>query len=403
MSNFGREEQAGNVGKAAGGLTSAEQRALDVVFDKAADAGLSLVRPQVVDALGARAYLASAELGCNQLKGTLDKEQERLDRRVKPVLTDPKEFEAVVAVVRELERRLLSPTDLLSRRIDEGRRSVEPKIHTLVTEHLSPQVREEGGRLVAGLDVDGLNKLQGELPGWVDGWAAYVRDWVTYDLNEGIRVAWQPLGRPFPVAPPRLPEMGRPQVAGKLEMPKVQVERDPAGLHSSAWRNGRSAMYGLLSIAGLVGLRSGTGVTGGGVVMTVILAGFGFIAAVGFGYYQATQEREKELRRIEEQARERADRAIREALRVWLDRCKDKLQQKMQEELRVLRSALQTWYNAEVLPAHDRALAEHERARKVEEEAKDKARNLAERRKKIDSLREKIKAAQVLVDGPALA
>jgi type II secretory pathway pseudopilin PulG len=162
-------------------------------------------------------------------------------------------------------------------------------------------------------------------------------------------------------------------------------------------------MYGLLSVAGLLGLRSGTGVTGGAVLTTVILAGLGAIAAVGFGYYQATQEREKELRRIEEQARERADRAIREALRVWLDRCKDKLQQKMQEELRVLRSALQTWYNAEVLPAHDRALAEQERARKVEEEAKDKTRNLAERRKKIDSLREKIKAAQVLVDGPALA
>ena len=68
--------------------------------------------------------------------------------------------------IRKLESELVSPSTV-RQRMDEGRRSMMPRVEKVVAERLVPMVTDAEGRLVAELDQAQINSLEQELPSWI--------------------------------------------------------------------------------------------------------------------------------------------------------------------------------------------------------------------------------------------
>jgi hypothetical protein len=81
-------------------------------------------------------------------------------------------------------------------------------------------------------------------------------------------------------------------------------------------------------------------------------------AAIGIGLAQARGERAQEVQRLTENAQTKAHQAIRDTLRIWLDRCTDKITQDLREQLAKRRAELVDWYRSQVIPALQRRLTE---------------------------------------------
>lgn len=338
----------------------------------------------------------------------LEAKRRRLEAGPNP---PPREIERVLKAAQAFDAKLTSP-DMLTSRLSEGQRSVKPKIGKLIAEMLQPVVSSKGDRMVAETDREGLAQLQRELPQWSAGWSEYVRSYLDYDLANALDDIWYRVeDEPLPLDPPALPPLSLVPAPDTLDLPTVTVERDSVEMGSAALRHGRSLLYGLMSMAGLAGLR---GSMSGGAPPTTgdkLLLGLGmalmFIGAGAFGAYQARKEQLKEERRLHEQARQKAEAAVQRAVDHWLDRSSDKLKAGYIRALREHRGHLRAWVEAEVRPTLARAkqaAADNERQRadvdKELQSLKDAARDAPRALKRADEALKKARAE--LARGPEL-
>jgi hypothetical protein len=241
--------------------------------------------------------------------------------------------------------------------MDEGKRSMMPRVEKVALEHLEPVVTDSGGRLVAQLDKAQIKSLEQELPKWIKAWSEYAYRWIEHDRAMLIEQLWKPRDGDLPVPPPQIRPLELPTFNAKIEFPQISIERKAKGGVGSTLRHGRSAMYGLLSMAmlGGVNLRGNTDLPTELLILAMVVVGG---AAIGIGLAQARGERAQEVQRLTENAQTKAHQAIRDTLRIWLDRCTDKITQDLREQLAKRRAELVDWYRSQVIPALQRRLTE---------------------------------------------
>ncbi|MCB9698772.1 MAG: hypothetical protein H6738_18470 [Alphaproteobacteria bacterium] len=285
---------------------------------------------------------------------------------------------------RKLESDLRNPTTL-RQRLDEGRRSMMPKVERLVHSRLTPVVRQEGRRLVATVDPEGLAALRKELPEWVEGWSHYVQSWLELDLQREIEVSWNRRDGGLPVGPPVLGPIAPPQILSEIAFPDVAIGRDVGGIASAVLRNARSIAYGALSMTFLFG------VSRSAIPWYVYLIGFG--AAVAVGLVMTQDERGADRKRLEAEARQKAEQATWEATRQWLDRMADKLAEHIRTELHGKRADVVRWWATEVRPKAEASSAELAAAKARADQARmnlprlqDRRRTLAEAATALDAV-----------------
>lgn len=257
------------------------------------------------------------------------------------------------AACNKLESELKSPSSLRAR-MDEGRRSMMPKVENLIQESLTPEITRERGNLVANIAPEGLRALEAQLPQWADGWGHYSCTWIDHDLQRALEELWQPREGDLPLPPPRFEPLA-PKVSHKaVELPTLSIQRDQLKLGSGLYRHGRSIIYGFMSIIFLIsrfGADSSDLISGwGGILLGIFLVP----AAIGFGYYQVLSERTKERARLSDELGKKAEQAVREAVRTWLDRASDRLGEDIRSQLFTRRRAFVHWYRSQVAPALDR-------------------------------------------------
>ncbi|TNE90220.1 MAG: hypothetical protein EP330_09185 [Deltaproteobacteria bacterium] len=259
-------------------------------------------------------------------------------------------WKALEDALRKVEQDLRSaPT--LRMRLDEGRRSLMPKIEAVVHQHLEPQVSVKGKNLHARLHPKGLEALRAELPGWVAGWAEYTFQWVDHDLGRELELAWSPRELDLPVPPPALAPLVAPAIDSTIEFPDVELKRDGTKVWSGMARHARSLAYTLMSAAFLVGVQRPTMVSegdeGGSSINFVVV--LGMLGVLFYSWYVASDERRKNIERLEGELRQKAEQATRDAIRQWLDRWADKLQEHARDALLARRKELVQWYRQEVV------------------------------------------------------
>jgi len=348
--------------------------------------------PQSVEAV--RAWLAVARPVVKSALKHAKLEEAGLQARIAAPANakdDEAGWKALDAACAQVERELLSPPSLQAR-LTEGRRSMMPRVEKVISEHLRTSIEGTGGKLRASVDAEGIAHLQAELPRWVSAWSEYSFAWIEHDLSRTLHVLWTARGPALPVPAPSFAPLRPVAVDKAIELPAIELERDEAGLGAGALRHGRAVLYSVLGLLGLFGVsRSG----GEGIDPThlklamVVMA----IAAAGFGYMQARIEREKERERLRDQARQKADQATRDVLRVWLDRSADKLAAAANEQLLARRDAFVAWHKATVAPAEQRRAeevrrltADAEAARAAQGPARDKLRDLERALKALDDV-----------------
>ncbi len=256
--------------------------------------------------------------------------------------------------VKRLEGELLSPATL-RQRMDEGRRSVLPKIDKMVQEHLEPTLVERGGRLSAQPNPDGLTALQEKLPGWIEGWFRYICGNIDADRSTLIEQLWNPRTGPLCQAPPDIANLKPklPDPIKKPDFPTVVLERRLRGGVGSILRNTRSLLYMFISVGFIVGvnIRDVDWKESPGFLFLAFVVGLGALAV---GVVQSLDEKAKEKERLADTARQKAEQAVRDTLRTWMERRADKIQQALKDQGTERHRALVRWYQDTVLPHLDR-------------------------------------------------
>lgn len=277
----------------------------------------------------------------------------------------------------------------LRARLDEGRRSMMPRVERVVRERLTPRVQVERARLQATIDPEGLNALRTELPEWVRSWAAYGYGWVDVDLERGVREAWFPRDGDMPLPPPEIAPLESPAFQMDIQFPVLSLEREQSGIWATVARHGRSVFFGLLSMTFLFGV-SRNELPGWAYVI-------GAVIALGYAVYQAQSERLKEREKLESDLRVRAETATWETVRHWLDRCADKLNEDARRQLFERREAFVRWYREQVVPARD--LREQDAAARnaAADQARRDAMKLSERQRDVQKAKDALRALQALL------
>jgi len=303
--------------------------------------------------------------------------------------------------VRRLEAELINPSTV-RQRMDEGKRSMMPRVEKVVQERLVPMVTDSGGRLVAELDPSQIKALEQELPSWIKAWSEYSFRWIEQDRAMLMDQLWKPRDGDLPVAAPQIRPLELPSFNANIAFPQVSIERKAKGGVGSTLRHGRSAMYGLLSVAmlGGINLRGGGSDDGGSMWVWMVVVG---VAAIGLGVAQAKGERAQEIVRLTENAESKAQQAIRDTLRIWLDRCTDKIMQSLRDQLAVRRSELVDWYRGQVIPALQRQQAESSSRGGDADEARRKLPRLQEKQRDVTRAVTALEALETLLSQAAPA
>ncbi len=301
--------------------------------------------------------------------------------------------------IRRLEAELISPSTV-RQRMDEGKRSMMPRVEKVVQERLLPVVTDTGGRLVAELDQAQIKSLEEELPSWIKAWSEYAFRWIEQDRAMLTDQLWKPRDGDLPVPPPNIRPLDLPNFNASIHFPQVSIERKAKGGVGSTLRHGRSAMYGLLSMAmlGGVNLRGGGDLSEGWLMFAMFVVGG---AAIGIGMAQAKSERAQEIVRLTENAEAKAQQAIRETLRIWLDRCTDKILQSLRDQLATRREELVDWYRGQVMPALQRQLTESASRGGDAEDARRKLPRLQEKDRDIKRAVTSLEALEMLLSQTA--
>jgi hypothetical protein len=288
---------------------------------------------------------------------------------------------------RRIEQELRTPATLRAR-LEEGRRSMMPRLEHATREKLVPVITEHEGRLRAELDPAGVAALQAELPAWLTSWTEYAYRWYDTDVDRLVEDAWNPRDGGLPVPPPRFVDLVAPALASDIRFPVINLQREQPGTLGGVFRHGRQGMMMLLGVVGLAGA-AGSDLKGDPLFLVAVAVG-----AVYVGWSQATAEREKQRETLENDVRTRAEQATRDMLRVWLDRVADKLNEDARTQLQARRVAFVQWYREQVVPALERSRANIQKSAEEVERHRRELPRLQERLRELARVEEALRAAR---------
>ena len=288
---------------------------------------------------------------------------------------------------RRIEQELRAPTTLRTR-LDEGRRSMMPRLEHATREKLVPVIAQGQGKLSADLDPEGVASLQNELPGWLHAWTEYAYRWYETDFDRLLDDAWNPRDGVLPVAAPRFADLVAPVVAADIRFPKINIQKEQLSTLGGVFRHGRQGMMMFLGVVGLAGA-SASDLKGNPLFIAAVAGG-----AIYVGWSQAASEREKQRETLENDVRTRAEQATRDMLRVWLDRVSDKLNEDARTQLQARRAAFVKWYRTEVVPAQEKSRATVQKNAEETERNRRELPKLQERVRELTKIEEAIRAAR---------
>ncbi len=286
---------------------------------------------------------------------------------------------------RRVEQEIRAPASLRAR-LDEGRRSMMPRLEHATRERLVPLVTIRRGHLQAELDPVGVKALQDELPGWLTAWSEYAYGWYDTDFDRVVEDAWSPREGALPLAAPRLPDLVPPVLAADLRFPVISMQKEQSSTLGGVFRHGRQ---GMMMVVGAVGLAGATSLRDDPWFIGAVTIG-----SLYLGFSQATAERDKQRQTLETDVRSRADQSTRDMLRVWLDRVTDKLNEDARSQLQTRRTAFVAWYRETAAPAQERSRAAAQKTADDIDKARRELPKLQERGRDLEKVDEAIKAAR---------
>ena len=281
--------------------------------------------------------------------------------------------------VDRIEDMLRNPSTLKSR-LDEGRRSMMPRISPRVAELVNVTLTETEAQYTAAIDSESLLSLKSELEDWAKAWMTYTVQWLTFDINRQIEYLWVRRDGSTMVEQPTIRPLEVSMLSTTFHAPSLKGEKDKASLAGGVYRNFRTILYGVMSFTFLFGLR-GSGGDSGLFTGLMVMAG---VVAVVYGFLQAKRDQERDGENLRAQLQDKAEREARDAVRIWLDRISDKMIQDVREQLHNRRSELFIWYRTSVVPQRDSYAAAQEQRKKMASEATVKIRDLEAKIRDLD-------------------
>lgn len=356
-------------------LNTTQLRALTTYVNTAKRLGINELIPQnaVTTEAALQAFIEVAEPG---FKATQSRLQTGLDYQKKNqegvahLSTQKSVWGDVDRSVDRIEELLKSPSTLKSR-LDEGRRSMMPRISPRVAELVNVTLTETGNRYTAAIDPESLNNLKKELESWAQAWMTFTVQWISYDINRQIEYMWVQRNGSLAAEQPAISPLTVNKLSTTFHAPSLTGEKDKASLAGGVYRNFRTILYGVMSFTFLFGLRGSGGDTS---FFTGLMVVAGIVAII-YGFLQAKRDQEKDGEALRAQLQEKAEREARDAVRIWLDRIADKMVQDIREQLHQRRTQLFSWYQTSVIPKRDDFHADVEKRKILASEAVGKIRH----------------------------
>lgn len=359
-------------------LNDRQRRALDSFLQAWARSGLS--EPALPSATTAglgevRAFVTSARAAVAAVQKEADRALAEAQARpaVRPRgAEDDAAWKRLEAAVTKLETAL-GAAGTLPKRMEEGKKSMMPKVAKLIQQSLDPQVDVQGGTISARVAPEGMQALAQALPQWVEAWSRYVCGWLDVDLQRVVYEAWTPREGDLPMPPPVLAPLDARAVKAQVDLPELTLDREQVRLGAGMYRHARTVLYGILSMTFLIGLdRSNK-----------ILIVVGILVALFIGYTQVQAERDQERAKISKDLLQNGKEEVRKAVQHSLDRAADRLSDDIKSQLLERRQALVAWYRGEVLPALSRREAEQQAAQAEAEQARQALPKAQERQREL--------------------
>lgn len=373
-------------------FSEAQRRALTAVSEALRRAGVD-APPPVTDPEALSGWLDALENAWKPLQREARKKAEVSEAIVSTAprpgvgaaSADEAPWRRLEEACRRVEQEIRAPSTLRAR-LDEGRRSMMPRLEHATREKLVPIITVHRGQLRAELDPAGVAALQAELPGWLKAWTEYAYRWYDTDVDRLVEDAWNPRDGGLPVPSPRFPDLAAPTLSSDIRFPVINLQKEQPSTLGGVFRHGRQGMMMLLGVVGLAG--------GSELRSNPLFIGAVAIGAVYVGWSQATAEREKQRETLENDVRNRAEQATRDMLRVWLDRVTDKLNEDARTQLQGRRAAFVLWYREQVVPAQERSRASSQRSAEEIERHRRELPRLQERVRELAKVEEALRAAR---------
>jgi len=373
-------------------FSDAQRRAVNALSDALRRAGVD-APPAVTDTEALLGWLDAVEGAWKPLQREARKKAEVSEAIVstapRPGLgvgsVDEAPWRRLEEACRRVEQEIRAPSTLRAR-LDEGRRSMMPRLEHATREKLVPIITERDGQLRAELDPAGVAALQAELPGWLKAWTEYAYRWYDTDVDRLVEDAWNPRDGGLPVPSPRFADLVAPTLSSDIRFPVINLQKEQLSTLGGVFRHGRQGMMMLLGVVGIAG--------GSELRSNPLFIGAVAIGAVYVGWSQATAEREKQRETLENDVRSRAEQSTRDMLRVWLDRVTDKLNEDARTQLQGRRAAFVQWYRDQVVPAQEKSRANVQKAAEEVERHRRELPKLQERLRELAKVEEALRAAR---------
>jgi len=373
-------------------FSDAQRRAVNALSDALRRAGVD-APPAVTDTEALLGWLDAVEGAWKPLQREARKKAEVSEAIVstapRPGLgvgsVDEAPWRRLEEACRRVEQEIRAPSTLRAR-LDEGRRSMMPRLEHATREKLVPIITERDGQLRAELDPAGVAALQAELPGWLKAWTEYAYRWYDTDVDRLVEDAWNPRDGGLPVPSPRFADLVAPTLSSDIRFPVINLQKEQLSTLGGVFRHGRQGMMMLLGVVGIAG--------GSELRSNPLFIGAVAIGAVYVGWSQATAEREKQRETLENDVRSRAEQSTRDMLRVWLDRVTDKLNEDARTQLQGRRAAFVQWYRDQVVPAQEKSRANVQKAAEEVERHRRELPKLQERLRELGKVEEALRAAR---------
>ena len=215
--------------------------------------------------------------------------------------------------VDRIEDMLRNPSTLKSR-LDEGRRSMMPRISPRVAELVNVTLTETEAQYTAAIDSDSLLSLKSELEDWAKAWMTYTVQWLTFDINRQIEYLWVQRDGSTMLEQPTIRPLEVSMLSTTFHAPSLKGEKDKASLAGGVYRNFRTILYGVMSFTFLFGLR-GSGGDSGLFTGLMVMAG---VVAVVYGFLQASAIKNETAKTCVLSSKTRQSEKPAMPVRIWL-------------------------------------------------------------------------------------
>ena len=315
------------------------------------------VPPALKEPAATRAWLEGVRGEFKTARRSADAALSAAQAQIDAAMVKPGESEAswraLEEACRRIEQELAKPTQLRSR-LEEGRRSLLPKVEKVIVEHLTAQIATRRGRFVGTLDPAGIEQLRRQTPQWMSAWVGYVYPRLDEDLTRFVEDLWNPRQTDLPIAAPRFEAFRQIDAQSTPDLPNIEIVKEASGGLGGLLRHMRSVMYSVMSLGFMFGINLRASADGEGPSIGLILVMIAVVvAAFSFGILQNSTERARLEERLTEEVQRRGEQAVRESVRVWLDRRQDKIIDDALDQYRERRRAFIRWYRETVKPAAD--------------------------------------------------